>query len=181
MKKKMLATLAALMVLACGTTVLAAPSATAEDLAKGVTATTADGKAVTVTAVESESIVSDAKAEAVKVEAKAEVLALVDVDVTVPAGETLTLTFKVASVKAGANIIVLHYDETAKAWEKITPDKVAAGEVTATFKSLSPVAIVELPATETTSPKTGAPVVLPVAALICAAGAAGCARKVKFN
>ena len=60
--------------------------------------------------------------------------------------------------------------------------EVEDGKVTATFSSLSPVAIWKVAETAgTTLPKTGAPVVLPVVALICAAGAAGCAKKVKFN
>lgn len=177
MKKKIAAVLAALLVLSCGTTVLAANSSTAKELAKDVKATSTTVE-VTVTEA-SEETAKEAVKEALAENAKSNVLALVEV--SVPAGTTgkVTITFEVPNVKADANIYLLH-QKADKTWEVIHPDKVEAGKVTATFSSLSPVAIVEIPATETL-PKTGAPVVLPVAALICAAGAVGCARKVKFN
>ena len=175
--KKLAAVLAALMVLSCGTTVLAANSSTAADLAKDVKATASNGVEVTL-----ETVKDDVKDAAVK-EAVAEnkgsqVVALVEVKVPAGTGK-VTITFEVPGVKADANIYLLH-QKADKTWEVIHPDKVEAGKVTATFTSLSPVAIVEIPAGETL-PKTGAPVVLPVVALICAAGAVGCAKKVKFN
>ena len=174
--KKFAAVLAALMVLSCGTTVLAANSSTAADLAKDVKATATNGVTVEVKAVD-EKVKEAAVKEAVAENAKSEVLALVEV--SVKGTGSVTLTFDVAGVKEGDNIYVLH-QKADKTWEVIHPDKVEAGKVTATFTSLSPVAIVEIPAGETL-PKTGAPVVLPVVALICAAGAVGCAKKVKFN
>lgn len=184
--KKFAAVLAALLVLSCGTTVLAAPSQTAAGLAKDVkaTAVTADGKAVAVTveAVENESIVKEALAKAEEKSAKSEVLALVEVEV--PAGTTgkVTVTFEVPGVTAAdAGKLYLLHEKADGVWEVIHPDKVEAGKVTATFSSFSPVAIVKVADTATTLPKTGAPVVLPVVALICAAGAVGCAKKVKFN
>ena len=174
--KKFAAVLASLLVLACGTTALAAPSADAEALAKVVKVET---EGVTVTEVKAE-VVTEAKTEAAKVDAKAEVLALVEVSTT----GAKTITFAIDGVKAGDNIVVLHKD-AVKGWEKIAADKVKveAGKVTVTFESLSPVAFVKVAAAEggATIPPTGAPVVLPVVALICAAGAAGCAKKVKFN
>ena len=171
--KKFAAVLAALLVLSCGTTVLAAPSANASALKDAVTTKT---EGVTLNKVE-DKVVTEALEVAVKKEAKSEVLALVDVKVE-KAGKT-TITFEVAGVKAGDKIYLLH-QKADKTWEVIHPDKVEDGKVTATFTSLSPVAIVKVPATATL-PKTGAPVVLPVVALICAAGAVGCAKKVKFN
>lgn len=180
----MAAILAALLVLSCGTTVLAAPSASASDIADGVKVTAKGGYEVVVEEVTTKVTNSAVKA-AEKVNEDADVLAVFEVSVPKAKGK-VTLTFEVAGIKAGANIIVLHYNGTK--WETITPDKVEKGKVTATFSSLSPVAIVELPAEDTAddkdvekSPTTGMPVVLPFAAVICAAGAVGCARKVKFN
>ena len=171
--KKFAAVLAALLVLSCGTTVLAAPSANASALKDAVSTKT---EGVTLEAVTAD-VVEDAFEVAEEKNAKSEVLALVEVKVA-KEGKT-TITFEVKEVKAGDKIYLLH-QKADKTWEVIHPDKVEAGKVTATFTSLSPVAIVEIPAGETL-PKTGAPVVLPVIALICAAGAAGCAKKVKFN
>lgn len=172
--KKFAAVLAALLVLSCGTTVLAAPSANASALADAVTTKT---EGVTLKPVASQDVVDEAIEVAVKKEAKSEVLALVEVSATVNGSKTIT--FEVKGVNAGDKIYLLH-QKADKTWEVIHPDKVEKDSVTATFKSLSPVAIVKVPATSTL-PKTGAPVVLPVVALICAAGAVGCAKKVKFN
>lgn len=174
--KKFAAVLAALMVLSCGTTVLAANSSTAADLAKDVKVESSTGAEVTVKAVD-EAVKEAAVKEAVAENKKSEVVALVEV--SVKGTGKVTLTFDVAGVKAGDNIYLLH-QKADKTWEVIHPTKVADGKVTATFNSLSPVAIVKIPAGETL-PKTGAPVVLPVVALICAAGAAVSAKKVKFN
>lgn len=184
MKKKLVAILAALTVLACGTTVLAAPSVTASDLVDKVTKVTAsNGVEVTLNEVGS-AVVEQAYAAATAQKAGSELLALMDVNV--PAGTgAVTLTFEVEGVKAGDNIYVLHWNGSK--WEVINPSNVADGKVTATFTSLSPVAIVKAPAVAddnngtTTAPATGASVVLPMAALVCAAGAAGCAKKVKFD
>ena len=175
--KKFAAVLAALMVLSCGTTVLAANSSTAADLAKDVKATATNGVTVEVKAVD-EKVKEAAVKEAVAENKGSQVVALMEVSVPEGTGE-VTITFDVAGVSKGDNIYLLH-QKADKTWEVIHPDKVEDGKVTATFTSLSPVAIVEIPAGETL-PKTGAPVVLPVVALICAAGAVGCAKKVKFN
>lgn len=173
--KKFAAVLAALLVLSCGTTVLAAPSQTAEGLASTVSTKT---EGVTLKEVANESIVKEALAKAEEKSANSTVLALVEVEST----GAKTITFEVEGVTAAdaGKIYVLH-QKADKSWEVIHPDKVEAGKVTVTFTSLSPVAIVKVADTATTLPKTGAPVVLPVVALICAAGAAGCAKKVKFN
>ena len=182
--KKFAAVLAALLVLSCGTTVLAAPSQTAEGLAKDVevSAVTATGAEVKVTHDKVEDkVVTEALKVAEEKSAKSQVLALVDVKVPEGTGK-VTITFAVNGVtKADAGKIYLLHEKHDGTWEVIHPDKVEDGKITATFTSLSPVAIVKIADTATTLPKTGAPVVLPVLALICAAGAAGCAKKVKFN
>ena len=124
---------------------------------------------------------------------------IVDVTVegrTVTAADPVTVTFQVPDVKVGANILVLHW--TGTQWETIVPDSVTDGAVTATFTSLSPVAIVELDvqnataaatnptnttnATDVASPKTGMSAsVVPFLALVLAAGAVVCARRAKNN
>ena len=180
MKKTVVSLFAALMVLAVATPVLAAPSKTAADAAKPVTvAKTEAGTALTVTAVDDKTL-AEAYTEAEKKSEKSEIVAVVEV--SVPAGtdtsKGIKVTFDVAGVVAGEKIYLLH-EKANGTWEVIHPNKVEAGKVTATFKSFSPVAIVKVPATATL-PKTGAPLaVLPFVALVCAAGAAGCARKVK--
>ena len=181
MKKKMVALFAALMVLAMTTPVLAAPSVTAEDIAKPVEAAVAvvNGQKVELTLEK----VGNKALEAVytEVEKKTDsVVAVVEVSlpegVTMPA-EGISITFAVEGVVAGDNIYILHGLDGGK-WEKIVPTKVEDGKVTATFTSLSPVAIVKTVA-QATSPQTGVAVVAPFAALVCLAGAVGCARKMK--
>lgn len=183
MKKRMAAVLAALMMLSCATTVFAAPSATASDVADGVKVVSKAGYEVVVEEVTAK-VTNSATKAAAKVNKDADVIAVFEVEVPKAKGK-VTLTFEVAGIKASDNIVVLHYN--GKKWETIDPDKVEKGKITATFTSLSPIAIVELPAENAKadggekSPATGMPVVLPFVACICAAGAVGCARKVKFN
>lgn len=176
MKRKIAGLLAALMVLTLGTTTLAAPSVTAEDLKEAAAAV----KEVTgVEGVQTEAVsaevYTEAQTKAVATNEKAEMLAIVEV--TVPAGTDLskgvTLTFAVEGVKAGDNIVILH--KAATGWETIKADKVEDGKVTATFTSLSPVAIVKLPAG--VSKDTGVVTVLPIVAIACVAGIAGCVKK----
>ena len=181
MKKKMVALFAALMVLCVTTPVLAAPSVTAEDIAKPV-----KNAYAVVNGQEIEMDVTAAKAEDVKtvytkLEKKSDsVVAVVEVELPegeVPAGG-ISITFNVDGIVAGDNVYLLHGLKDGS-WETIKPSKVEDGKVTATFTSLSPVAIVKATAAST-SPKTAAPVVVaPVAALVCFAGAAVCARKMK--
>lgn len=173
--KKLVSLLAALVILSNGIVAFAANSSTASDLAKNVTATSSTGATVTIEAV-SETVKEEAVSAAVQNKANSNVLALMEVSVEETG--SATITFDVAGVKAGANIYVLHYNGTK--WEVIHPDKVEDGKVTATFTSLSPVAIVEIPTAETL-PKTGATVVLPVMAVICAAGAVVFGKKAKKN
>lgn len=191
MKKKMVALFAALMVLSITTPVLAAPSVTAEDIAKPVESAVAvvNGQKVelTVEKVEGKTLetvyekVDKAVAESTSKTESHSVVAVVEVSlpagVEIPAGG-IAITFDVDGVVAGDKIYLLH-GKADGTWETITPSNVADGKVTATFTSLSPVAIVRV-VDEATSPKTGAPLaVAPIAALVCFAGAVGCARKMK--
>ena len=125
--------------------------------------------------------------------------AAVDVVVegTIPAeGVTLTISVPGFVRDAAKNYIVLHLNEATGVWETIDAT-VADGQITATFKSLSPIVLVEVEqkaasasnaaaaSTENSpaeSPKTGE--TLPVAgilAVICLASAAVCAKKVRYN
>ena len=181
--KKFAAALAALLVLSCGTTVLAAPSVdspSALEEVKVEAAVGVDAKDVTIKEGDAK-LVEEVKEVAAEKSANSTVLAVVDI--TVPEGTgKVTLTLSVTGVtKADAGKIYLLHEKHDGKWEVIHPDKVEDGKITATFTSLSPVAIVKIADTATTLPKSGATVVLPVLALICAAGAAGCAKKVKFN
>lgn len=202
MKKKITAVLAALMVMSLGTvTAFAATSPTtentkAQDYKAAVSSVTVDGVAVEFAAV-SDADMTAAEQEAAKHgtnDAVATVKAVIDVKGPATGGKA---TIAVPGVKAGANILVLHFVNGA--WETITPDEVADGAVTATFTSFSPVVIVELaakdgatetpagtPAAQTTgstgtvaSPKTGESAsVLAIIAVICLAGVAVCGKKV---
>lgn len=203
--KKLAVLLAALLVLSCGTTFLAAPSPEVDspeiespelggdddvvggdDVVvnyniTGATAVDSTGKEVVVKLNEvSDAVKAEAAAKAEEKSAGSQVLAIKDVVVNGATGN-VTITFLVDGIKASddGKIFILHEKDNGY-WETISA-KVEEGKVTATFSSLSPVAIVKVADTATTLPKTGAPVVLPVVALICAAGAAGCAKKVKFN
>lgn len=189
MKKRIACLLTALLVLSCATPVLAAPSAEATQPEVKVE-TSAEGVTVEVEQTVTESVKTEAATEATKAAAavsadtKATVLAVVEINLTagdIPEGG-LTLTIAADGIKAGENIVLLH-QKADGTWETIKPSEVKDGAVVATFTSLSPVAIVKLeaPATTGTAPKAGASLVLPVAALICAAGATVCGRKVKFN
>ncbi len=82
----------------------------------------------------------------------------------------VTVTFKANGIKATDEVVILHYNETNKAWEAI---KTTTGEgtITATFNSLSPVVFVKEGAA--TSPTTGEPVSLMVAGAAVLMGAVG--------
>ena len=201
--KKLAVLLAALLVLSCGTTFLANPSAEIESpeiespelggdeengedevvvTITGATAVDSTGKEVKVTlSPVKDEVKAEAEAKAEEKSKGSQLLAIKDVKVEGATGD-VTITFDVPGIKAAdeGKIYLLH-EKTTGYWETIHPDKVEDGKITATFSSLSPVAIVKVAEESTTLPKTGAPVVLPVVALICAAGAAGCAKKVKFN
>lgn len=192
--KKLAVLLSALLVLSCGTTFFASPSPEAgapspeagtDEVAveiKNATAVDSTGKEVKVilSAVKEE-VKAEAEAKAEEKSKGSQVLAIVDVKVEGATGK-VTITFEVDGIKAAdKGTIYLLHEKANGTWEVIHPDKVEDGKVTATFSSLSPVAIVKVAKETTTLPKTGAPVALPVLACICAAGAVGCAKKVKFN
>lgn len=204
MKKKLAGALALslAMVLTFGMTVCATPSTTTStnsannaavsdaqqtsmDYVTGVVA----NKKVIIGGVEKE---IDFKVEAVKKEvvtkAQEQAKAIVSpnaavlkaFDVTLPDGDYsagVQITFAVPGIAAGQKIAVLH-QKADGTWESLTVNHVGQDSVTATFTSFSPVAIVAYEG----SPKTGE--TLPVAgilAVICLAGAAVCAKKIRFN
>lgn len=240
MKRKLAGLFTALMVLSVGMTAFAAGSVSAEDIASAEKVSIeSEDKNVTVEVPKDAEKVEEAKAEAKKASADSEVLAVVEIhyEGEVPEGG-VSLTLKFDGIKAGENIVLLHWDSVKGVWETITPSSVTDGAVTATFTSFSPVAIVKLPekAEEPTtpeepeqpsqpnqpnqpnqpstpngpgttqtpngpgttqtpnngpgttptpegkSPKTGMETsVLPILAVICAAGAVVCGKKVKAN
>ncbi len=63
-------------------------------------------------------------------------------DVVISKENPISLTIAVEGIKAGDNILVLHYNGTA--WETIKPEKVNDGSIVAKFTSLSPIAIAKL-------------------------------------
>ena len=181
MKKKMVALFAAIMVLSMTTPVFAAPSVTAEDIAKPVEAAVAvvNGQKVDLKVEKAETKAVETVYK--KVEKKTDsVVAVVEVSLPVgvkmPAGG-IEITFDVDCIVAGDKVYLLH-GKADGTWETINPTKVGDGKVTAKFTSLSPVAIVKTVA-QSTSPQTGVPVVAPYMALVCLVGAAACARKMK--
>ena len=202
MKKKLAGLLAAVMVLTMGTTVFAAQSAElgAEEskvvekamgsVSTKATAVTPDGTSVTVTvtAVESKTIVEAATTQAAEAVKGGTVLGIVDVTAEIPEGaQSVDVTLTVDGIKKGDSIVVLH-QKADGTWETLASKVEKDGEVIATFTSFSPVVVVKAAATETsqtevlTSPKDGDPVsVLPVLAILFAVGIVVFGRKVKFN
>lgn len=183
----------------------------AEEVQKGATAKTEDGTAVNVTVEAATVDTFDSAAAAAKDAAKtitknegtATVIATfkLSVDVT---DKPVTITVKVPGVKADGKYAFLHYDGAK--WEVIAATN-NNGALTGTFKSLSPVAVVELkdgaepaapannnnnntgsnteaaaPAPAAESPKTGETVpVAGILAVILLAGAAICAKKYQMS
>lgn len=182
----------------------------ANELSNGVTATVSDSavkvketKAVDAAVLNNVFSVADTFAKKTVSAAAGKTVATtlkaaVDVVVegTIPEeGVTLTISVPGFVRDAAKNYIVLHLNETTGVWETIDA-AVADGQITATFKSLSPIVLVEVEqkagsasntaaAAETSpaeSPKTGE--TLPVAgilAVVCLAAAAVCAKKVRYN
>ena len=204
MKKKIAVLLTAIMMLSCSTMFLANPSV---DTKAQIDSTGLPAGAVIETAGPSQELSENLDfalevAEQVSKEDanfKAEVVSMIDIKitgVTIPE-EGLDIPVKnVANVKAGDTVVVLHIlaDGTD---EVLDAEVVADGEIIIKgVKSFSPfyiMKVTEVPAQgvtwpiygspaatpETTLPKTGAPVVLPFAALACVAGAVVCGRKAK--
>lgn len=82
-------------------------------------------------------------------------------DVSVPEGTQfpVDITFNVSGVTSGMDVVVYHFSAEKNEWEAV-PTTVANGSVTATFTSLSPVAVLVAAdgaegAGTVTSPKTG--------------------------
>lgn len=144
-------------------------------------------------------------AEVVGKGAETKIVTAFDVEVAEAITSSVTITFKnVEGVSAGKQYVALHQLKDG-AWETLPAKVVGAGSIEITFNSLSPVAIVEVVkagemdddddddddeeaavvvAADGTvvAPKTGE--ALPAAgilAVICLAGAALCAKKVRFN
>ena len=100
------------------------------------------------------------------------------VDVSSPTGTTFSkvqLTFNVPGIVAGQSVYVLH-QKADGSWEKITPDAVGNGTVTATFTSLSPIAIVAANASAQTG--EAAPYAL-IGAIVCFMGVLFCLKKIQ--
>lgn len=144
-------------------------------------------------------------------EISATIVSAVDVttDAEVSAQNPVRVKFLTDGVKAADTLLILHYNTTTGKWENIPVAEQGDGWVSADFTSLSPVVIVKLSAdtkaagsdnanttttttTDTTtttpadgtavSPKTGAEMpVVAILAVIFAAGAVVCTKKVKFN
>lgn len=138
-----------------------------------------------------------------QVDADAQVMAVVEVSGAIPADGLVTFT--VPGVQAGDNMAILHL--TGSGWELIPVEAVGNGMITGRFTSFSPVAFVKLPkplagpvqgttpgafqagqqsGTSTTSavgsPKTGSACsVLPILAMLCAAGIIVCGKKAIYN
>jgi hypothetical protein len=161
MKRKLAGLLAALLVLSMGTTVFAAVSPTAEDIAAEATSAASVVTKVNATfggknvVLEQKPLDNDTYLKTVE---KAESLGndadlLGAVDLTVPEGytkgESITVTLNLSGITATDgtnNIRVLHYN--GYTWETLIPNAVSAGSVTVTLDSLSPVAVVRTAETD---------------------------------
>lgn len=106
---------------------------------------------------------------------KATLLTVVEVSpstATQGADGNYAVTLSISSISAGDAIAVLHYNGSA--WEVIVPTSVAAGSVTFSTPSLSPIAVAKLEVSGmTAAPRTGE--TMPVAAIIVMAGLVGIA------
>ncbi len=205
MKKLIAFVCAAVLTVSTAVTALAQPSVTVTGVVTGTqTATDKNGNTVTVEIQEVPEEYADAVAEVKTAEKLKELLGdaytegmeVVDVkDITVPEGTEfpVTITFTVTGVTETSKVAVLHYDTTAKKWEKVE-SKAGNGTITATFTSLSPVAFVVDKNTVsssssttagststsgstsgTTSPKTGEANVMMWAGMVAVAALAGMA------
>lgn len=190
MKKLYAMLLTAVLCLSMGMSALAAGSPQG-----GATASTADGVSATITSVNKEladSVTPAKVAEVVKPASnqEAELLGLVEVSVDPKdrdADGSVTLTFNVNGVKAGENIVVIHYNNDKAEWEVVPTLKVEDGKITAKFTSLSPVGFVRVSASSAsaaTSPKTGeanAIVLVELLVVVCAATALYAGKRAKVS
>ena len=154
-------------------------SATASDTT-AVSALTANGTAVSVSPV-TEVVVADAQKAAVALvgQSAAVNVGAVQVEKIFELNAALSgptdITMNIPGITAGQSVVVLHRMSNG-VWEVVPVAAVSSGSVTATFTSLSPVAIITY-----TSPKTGER--FPVAGLFCIFslfGAAYCIKKFLF-
>lgn len=116
---------------------------------------------------------------------------------TIDAEKGTKVTITLPEISGDKKYVILH-KKADGAWETIKPDSISAGSIVATFKSLSPISIVEVEekagdddnddndssaeSGAAVSPKTGE--TLPAAgilAVICLAGVSVCAAKVRCN
>lgn len=177
---------------------VAADATTAITEVAGATATTATEAEVANAANQAAAIVEEGY--------KAEVRAVV---VLTPSGTpdengNYNITVTVPTLAAGTEVVVLHIHNDGTV-DQIPATVAADGKISFSVQNFSTFAIVEKVAVasgstpngyapgdydiylnnattdEATSPKTGAPVVLPMMAAICLAGAGVCTKKVKFN
>ena len=197
MKKKLLAVVTALTVMAMGTVTAFAASPTegtteapgaTQKASTTIAATatpaeyaqaTAVSDGFTVTAVEKTTVDAAAATDSNK-KVTASILSVVNIDASTAAKGAdgkYQVTASISGIKSGDSIAILHY--TGSAWETIVPDSVAAGSVTFKTSSFSPFAVVKLEvASVTASPKTGA--TMPMAVLVIMVGFAGtmvCGKK----
>lgn len=110
----------------------------------------------------------------------ASIMSVVEVNPTTAAKDAdgnYVVTLNINGILSGDTIAVLHY--TGTEWEVIAPTKTAAGEVTFSTKSLSPISVVKLDVTDVTaSPQTGETIPAAVwIACIGLIGAAFCGKK----
>lgn len=172
----------AVMVLGSTLTAFAATStatvsATATEVSN-VSAVTSNGTTVAVSAVTETKVVEAQQAAvalcgAVTGSLQIEKCFELTAEITAPTN----ITMAVPGITAGQNVIVLHQKHDGT-WESVPVVSVDGGLVTATFTSLSPVAII----TYAAAPSTGEsfPIVA-VVALGSFAGAAICAKKYIFG
>ncbi len=192
MKKKILALACAMvMTMAMGMTVCAAPSVTTNTVTEVTTPSqtleyTAVAEMVKNTTVTSDveatfnavgmDVVNGAVTYAQKTVGNNVFVATV-FDLHVPSGQAATFTVGCPNIYAGQKVVVLHQMSNGE-WETITPSNVANGSVTFSMTSYSPVAIV----VDGTASKTAdMGVAVAVMAVICLAGAAVCAKRVRYS
>lgn len=154
MKKRFAGVLAALMVLVMGTTtVFAAGSPSADDavvdaLNKGVTSVTQkNGSSTQIISTGKVAKADYQAADQNKQNTYDSIVAMTDiVGISVPSGQSATVTIAVDGIRQGDKVYVLHKYKVGGTymWERLTPDAVGNGYVTVTMKSFSPVFVVKV-------------------------------------
>lgn len=154
MKKRLAGVLAALMVLVMGTTtVFAAGSPSADDavvdaLNKGVTSVTQkNGSSTQIISTGKVAKADYQAADQNKQNTYDSIVAMTDiVGISVPSGQSATVTISVSGIRQGDKVYVLHKYKVGGTymWERLTPDAVGNGYVTVTMKSFSPVFVVKV-------------------------------------